>query len=147
MHWLAKCGTDFASLYDTKNKEGVVRLPAERRLVLDLLGLKEQLPKESPEKATAACRTNLPSCGATLAICSPTCSRRRWRGPNYESPCVVMEEQPPPPRGELAEHHVVGRGDTMLVAHGQPERHVVSLHTWMCALPIGIMKLPRQRTT
>ena len=41
-----RCVTDCASLYDTIHREGSVKLPAERRLVLDLIGFREGLAEE-----------------------------------------------------------------------------------------------------
>ncbi|CAK0869680.1 unnamed protein product [Prorocentrum cordatum] len=38
--------TDCASLYDTMHKDGYSKLPSERRLLLDLVGLKESLEEE-----------------------------------------------------------------------------------------------------
>ncbi|CAK0900905.1 unnamed protein product [Prorocentrum cordatum] len=38
--------TDCASLYDTMRKDGYSKLPSERRLLLDLVGLKESLEEE-----------------------------------------------------------------------------------------------------
>ena len=45
--------TDCASLYDTMHKDGYSKLPSERRLLLDLVGLKESLEEEVVDEFVA----------------------------------------------------------------------------------------------
>jgi hypothetical protein len=52
--------TDCASLYDTIHKDGAVKLPSERRLVLDLIGLRELMEEETQEHGGAAERSRMP---------------------------------------------------------------------------------------
>ena len=53
-----RCVTDCASLFDTIHKDGTVKLPSERRLVLDLIGFRELLREEvvDPEGAAGSCK-------------------------------------------------------------------------------------------
>ena len=53
--------TDCASLYDTMHKDGFSRLPSERRLLLDLVGLREMLEEEIQARCVADdARSQLP---------------------------------------------------------------------------------------
>ena len=59
--------TDCASLFDTVHKDGSVKLPSERRLVLDLIGLRDMLRDEVCEEEGAAERSKLPLSWAPTA--------------------------------------------------------------------------------
>ena len=53
---LIRAVTDCASLYDTIRKDGAVKLPSERRLVLDLIGLRELMEEEIQEHVQPSAR-------------------------------------------------------------------------------------------
>ena len=73
--------TDCASLYDTIHKDGAFKLPAERRLVLDLIGYRQDLQLEIHSLVVGpAERSRLPLAWLPTSFMLADCLTKRMDG-------------------------------------------------------------------